>query len=170
MSGSTMPPYGPPQSSMRVGRGLVGWLIFVMVAAAIFATLRRPAQPINTIALSDFYHQIKTGNIAEAMINDDSISGELRTPVTLGNQSLKQFRVYVPPGASQVLLKDLLEQSPSTIVRADRTNTVFNNFIAPFIPWLLILGFIWFFVFRRTRANSVLRPPIPVIIVNPEQQ
>ena len=34
----------------------------------------------------------------------------------------------------------------------------------------LILAFIWFFVFRQLRRNSVQpKQPIPVIIVNPER-
>jgi hypothetical protein len=37
----------------------------------------------------------------------------------------------------------------------------------PLIPWLLIFGFIWFFVFRQLRMQGVRgQQPTPVYVVN----
>lgn len=165
---ASAPPPGPVR--IRFGRGLVGWLIFVAVAALLFVWLKQgnPGQP--TIALSDFYKQLNNNNVSMISIDGDAVEGVLRRPVSLGGVNVVRFRADLPAGTAGnwTFTQFLLETSPATTIRAATTNNVLTNFVLPFIPWLLIVAFIWFFVFRQLRKNTAARTPMPVIIVNPE--
>jgi ATP-dependent Zn protease len=155
---------------MQLSRGLLGWLIFVGVAAVLFAFLRQAHSNDTPITLSDFYAELKAGNVAKVGIDDDSINGSFRTAVNTGGRPVLSFRANLPPGASGVITRMVLEASPPVVVQSAPTNAVLTNVILPFIPWLLILLFIWFFVFRNLRRNAAQGVPTPVVIVNPEGQ
>lgn len=168
MSGPTPLDYAAPHSQpppVRRSRGLIGWLIFVGLAVVLFAFLRQSRPQINTISLSDFYAQMKSGNVATVAIDEDTVEGRFRTPANVGSTPILKFRTYMPPGSTGFLTQMLLESSPPIIVETEPTNGFVSNFLLPFIPWILILGFIWFIVSRNSRRE---RPPMPVIIVNPE--
>lgn len=157
----------PPRPRRRFSRGLLGWLIFVGVAAVLFAQLRQSNHQYTPIPLSDFYGQVKAGNVAKLVISEDSIEGYFRTPVTFGPTSVLNFQTNLPLGATGTITQMLLQASPTIVIQAEPTNPFLSNFALPFIPWVLILGFIWFFVFRKSR-NAAQRLPTPVVIVNPE--
>ena len=171
MSGPTPLDYAGPHwqpPPVRRSRGLIGWLIFVGLAIVLFAFLRQSRPQSNTIPLSDFYAQMTSGNVARVAIDEDAIEGRFRTSANLGGTPILNFRTYLPPGSSGFLTQLLLQASPPVVVQAAPTNTFLTGFILPFIPWILILGFIWFLVSRNARRQSAPRPPMRVVIVNPE--
>ena len=131
----------PMPPPKRVRRGLFGWLPLV-------------------------------GFASKVMLDGDEISGQFRSPVRVGAAVVSVFRTHLPAdvGHNWTFTQWLLENSPNAEIRAAPSNSILTNFILPFIPWLLILAFIWFFVFRQLRRNSVQpKQPTPVIIVNPER-
>lgn len=161
----------PPKPSSRFGRGLLGWLIFVGVAALLFALLRQSDSQYTSLALSDFYSQVKAGNVARVSIDADSVEGQLRSRTMLGGLSVLDFRTSLPAGtgSSWGFTQWLLDASPpTTVVQAEPTNGILSNIILPLIPWILILGFLWFFVFRQLRKNGAQRQPMPLVTVNSE--
>ncbi|HEY2589502.1 MAG TPA: ATP-dependent metallopeptidase FtsH/Yme1/Tma family protein [Tepidisphaeraceae bacterium] len=160
----------PPPKRLR--RGFLGWLIFLGVAALLFVWLKQANPGSPAIPLSDFYQQFNVGNVAVVYVADDAVAGHLAKPVTIGGQIVYQFRAYLPPGTGSnwAFTQFLLEKSsPGTVIAAEPVNNVLNNVILPFIPWLLIFFFIWFFVFRQLRKNNASRQPMPVVVVNPEE-
>ncbi|HEY2587627.1 MAG TPA: ATP-dependent zinc metalloprotease FtsH [Tepidisphaeraceae bacterium] len=147
---------GLNNGGMKFGRGLLGWLIFVAVAALLFVWLKQANPGAATISLSDFYQQVNTANIEKLTIDDAELDGKLKKATVLGTQSVTNFRVYIPPQmGTWDFVRDVLKQiGGSADVRAEPTNNILMNFILPFIPWLLILAFIWFFVFRQLRNSA----------------
>lgn len=168
MSGPTPLEYVTPpsrQPGARPARGLLGWIIFVGVAAILFAFLRQSGSQYAPITLSDFYHQAKEGNIADALIGEDSIQGHFRTQVALGGAPIANYRVYIPTGTTAMFTQTLLEMAPPAVVRAEPTNTFLGNVVLPLVPWVLILGFIWLFVLRPFRRNAARQGPVPAVTV-----
>ena len=143
---------------MRFGRGLLGWLLFVAVAALLFIWLKQQATPYQTVAFSTFWQQVEHQNIEKMVIDDSDISGKFRTEQVVPNVvgRVSNFRTYLPPNFSTwEFLRDLEAKVGTTAeIRAEPTNNILVNFILPFIPWLLILAFIWFFVFRQLRNSA----------------
>ena len=168
-------PYATPHVSPRPwkwGRGLIGWLLFVAVAALLFTWLRQQRPVFQTIALSNFNQQLEQGNVSDITIDGDELTGRLILPRFIDGRMIQSYRTYVPTGSagSWGFTEWLLAHSNRAVVRAEPNNSLLTNFIWPFIPWLLILLFIWFFVFRQIRAQSAPKQPMPVIVVNPEQR
>jgi ATP-dependent Zn protease len=168
MSGPISLDYASKPPASRSGRKLLGWLIFVGVALMVFALLRQSNSQHTTISLSDFYAQMTSGNVAKVVIDEDRIEGDFKSPARLSGTAVLNFRTYIPPGSAGTMTQLLLQATPPIVVHVEPPNSVLNNFVLPIIPWILILGFIWFFVFRNLRRWGAQGSPVPPAIVNPE--
>ena len=147
---------GLGNSGMKFGRGLLGWLIFVGAAAMLFAFLRSANQSQVTIGLPAFDRELTAGNIDKMTIDEAEINGKLRSEKLIDGQKVIGFRVNTPPQmATWEFIHYVIEKSGATTdIRAEPTNNILTQVILPFIPWVLILGFIWFFVFRQLRNSA----------------
>ena len=167
------PPIPPaPPSPLRSRRPLIVWVLIVAVVGIPFIMLKQQSPSQMVLPLSTFYAEVQHRNVSKVVLDGDEISGKFRSPVPVGAAVVSVFRTYLPAdvGHNWMFTQWLLENSPNADIRAAPSNGLLTNFILPFIPWLLILAFIWFFVFRQLRRNSVPpKQPIPVIIVNPER-
>jgi cell division protease FtsH len=141
---------------MRFGRGLLGWLLFVAVAALLFVWLKQQSPSYQTIPLSNFWQQVDKGNVEKMVIDSSEITGKFKGKTFVVNQYVENFRTYVPETVLQwQLIRELLDKGGNTTqISAEPNNNILINFILPFIPWLLILAFIWFFVFRQLRNSA----------------
>src|SRR5205807_7877286 len=103
-----------------------------------------------TIPFSNFWLQVQDHNIEKIAIDQSEITGKLKSQRPIAGQPVQTFRTYVPEGMMQwEFLRDLLhEMDKTTEIRAEPSNNILVNLVLPVIPWLLILGFIWFFVYR----------------------
>jgi cell division protease FtsH len=147
---------GLNNGGMKFGRGLLGWLIFVAVAALLFVWLKQANPGSATIHLNDFYREMNAGNIEKIVIDDSEVDGRLKNAKVIGTQTVTNFRVYTPPQlATWDFVRDVLNKVGGTAdVSAEPTNNILMNVILPFIPWVLIVAFIWFFVFRQLRNSA----------------
>ena len=148
---------GMGNGGMRFGRGLLGWLLFVAVAALLFVWLKQQSPGSTTIPLNVFWQQVEHTNIEKMVIDGDEVQGKFAREALVNGQRVLNFKTNLPGGTAQSwqFTKDLLDKtSMTTDIRAEPTNNILVNFILPFIPWLLILGFIWFFVFRQLRNSA----------------
>jgi cell division protease FtsH len=145
---------------MKFGRGLMGWLLFVAAAILLFVYLKQAgAGSTQPISISAFYQQVDNHNIERVAIDGDELSGKLKEAKAInpGPAKVESFRVILPPGVSQnwEFTKDLVDRLGATAdVHAEQNNNILLNTILPVIPWLLIIGFIWFFVFRQLRNSA----------------
>lgn len=155
-------------SPKRSRRGLIIWLSVLGVLALLFIALKQQSPGTLAVPLSTFYAEVRHGNISRLAIDGDEIIGQFRKPILVSGSTVAAFHTFLPEDAGRTWMFSqwLLENSPNTVVVAEPANNLLTNFILPFIPWVLILGFIWFFVFRALRRT---KQPTPVIIVNPER-
>jgi cell division protease FtsH len=147
----------PPNGGMRFGRGLFGWFIFIALCIVLFILLNKQNASYTLLNLSDVRRELKNGNVSKMVFEGDIIKVELKQAVAFGGQTqpIKLFKAEVPPGAlSGQLGPQLLELSESATVLAENSQNVLLSIIVPLIPWLLIFGFIWFFVFRQLRNSA----------------
>ena len=85
-------------------------------------------------------------------LDADEITGEFSNAPATSNGNLK-FRTVLPQGVSSdfQFLNWLTQNRGIAKITATNNQNLFIQVILPFIPWLLIFGFIWFFVFRQLR-------------------
>src|SRR5438552_9013191 len=97
---------------------------------------------------------MKVDRVAYLDIGKDELFGEFRRPQVLRGEQIAKFRVPLPEGTTSnwAFTQWLIENrgDAGLGVRDGGQNLLVNIFV-PLIPWLLIFGFIWFFVFRQLR-------------------
>jgi len=145
----------PPAKSSR--RGVFGWVVFIGVCVLLFMLLsqRAPAPRGEAIPLSEFTTRLTAGQVRALSVGADEIRGEFNAAQALpGGRSAVYFRTQLPPGAadSWAFMEWLLANRGGAVVSVEPQSAgVVANILLPVIPWLLIFGFIWFFVFRQLR-------------------
>ena len=164
----------PPKSGGGFSRGLLGWVLFVGLAVMLFFLLRNKTGISYTeVPLNDFYRLVREGKVQSVTIEDAEVRGRLSEGMQLqgaaGPQQVFYFRTRLPPGMGTKweFNQWVLENAKDARVEGDTGSDLVTNILVPLIPWALIFGFIWFFVFRQLRAHGA-RPqqPLPVYLVN----
>jgi cell division protease FtsH len=141
---------------MRFGRGAFGWVLFIALAIMLFVLLNSKNTTAVTVNLGDFWTALNAGQIRKVSIEGDELLGEFSTPQDIGGQKVETFRTVVPTGVSMdwAFVQAILERSGTMQLSAENPNNTLLTLIIPLIPWLLIFGFIWFFVFRQLRNSA----------------
>jgi ATP-dependent Zn protease len=124
---------------------------------------RRNAADVSSIPLSEFTERLETGQVASVTVESNELYGEFfdaptpkgADPATVHNA--RRFRVALPNclgdtwGFTEWLLA---HRHDATLTARNDANNYVLNILLPIIPWLLIFGFIWFFVFRQLRKTT----------------
>ena len=153
-------------------RKAIGWILFVVIAITLGLLLDSDkGGPRTEVPLSEFRDQLLAGNVAQVSVGTDRLRGEFEQPVARAEgEPVTRFRVVLPNGTSGnwMFTHWLLENRNDAVIDASAGDGLLINIFIPLIPWLLIFGFIWFFVFRQLRnANQKPKEPLPVIVVQP---
>ena len=138
-------------------RRWLGWFLFLALVVFLFILLSRKGQLHYALPLSEFMTRMEAGEVVSVALGDNELTGRLSTPqTTRGGQTTYHFRTDLPPGLSSdwSFVQWLLEHRGRAEVSVSRTSGLVTNILVPLIPWLLIFGFIWFFVFRQLRRAS----------------
>lgn len=78
----------------------------------------------------------------------------------LDGSSSVTFSVTLPQGVTEswAFVQWVLDNRRDAQVTVDNNSSLLVNILVPLIPWLLIFGFIWFFVFRVLRRVQIQQP------------
>src|SRR5438093_12474091 len=146
----------PVPPGMKFGRGIFGWALFIGLAVMLVVLLKTSAGGRADVAWSDFNEQLLSNNIKEMQLDADAIDGEfLSAPAATG---AVKFHTVLPTGITTdfQFLSWLTQHRGTAKITATNNQNLILQVILPFIPWLLIFGFVWFFIFRKLR-NSAAR-------------
>jgi cell division protease FtsH len=150
-----------PNGPLRgVGRGVFGWVLIaaLLVLLVMFVQNSHHNQPY--ISISDFETKLNHNEVKDFTIDGDEVSGEFKEAQTIPpnvSGKVTAFRVTYPVGtfsSGSGYLKVLMDERGDAQVNAENSSNIWLTLILPLIPWLLIFGFIWFFVFRQLRNSA----------------
>jgi cell division protease FtsH len=148
----------PNGGGIRVGRGLFGWVLFISLAIMLVMLLRSTSNAHQPIPISDFETLLSQNHIEEFTIDGNDIEGEVKDGVQIPGAAgnTKFFSTEYPEGtfSNGAYLVDLMNKRGATKVEAKNQSSLLMNILLPLVPWLLIFGFIWFFVFRQLRNSA----------------
>ena len=150
---------------------IFGWILFIGLAALLLLSLDTSSSRHTAISLAQFADRLEQDRVKAVTITGDRFIGEFRTEERIGErgEGVRLFQVALPPAAAQEwrTTEWLLASRKGADVRADAQPNWLLQVIIPLIPWLLIFGFIWFFVFRGMRKMQSVDPnaPRPVYLV-----
>ncbi len=143
-------PAGEP--NLKMSRGVMSWLLFVMLALMLVILLNRSMDPREKITLSQFYTHVENGGIETVVLRERSIRGELREIQGREPNATKLFELPVPKEMTSFdFIQYLRSKSPETEIKVEEDSMLMAVLIN-LLPWLLIFAFIWFVVFRQLRS------------------
>jgi cell division protease FtsH len=143
---------------MRVGRGLFAWVLFISLAIMLVMLLRSTGPNYQTIPISEFENLLKQDHVAEFTIDGNDVEGQVKEDVQLAGApaNTRWFKTEYPEGTftNGSYLTTLMQLRGDARVEAKNESNLLMNILLPLVPWLLIFGFIWFFVFRQLRNSA----------------
>jgi cell division protease FtsH len=139
---------GPP---IRFSRGILGWIVFIGFALVLVMLLTKQMAEVPEMKLSAFLTHIQNGDVEAAVLKDDAITGKLKEPEQAGGT--RDFEVKIHPSLHEYIVTQLADAGVDEF-RVDTSTNVFWQVVVGFVPWLLVFGFIWFFVIRQFRQAS----------------
>ena len=152
-------PLGPPQKPgsgkmqpTKFFRSILGWLVGLMLAALLIAMVFNPNWDRQTWNLVDFRQHKEAGEITEkVVIRDSTIEGKATIDGKLVN-----FVVQLHPdwAGDPAFMKDLLASEPHPLTSDYKATSPFLQILMAMLPWVLILGVVWFLLFRQMRGAA----------------
>ena len=154
--GGNQPGRGAPRR--KITGGAMSWIGFVLIALMIVMVVMQGYAPKQDLSIDQFWKRAAANSFSEITVRDDAITGKFRADAQ-GQQGPKnasrEFRVeYNTMTGVPELVEKLMHLCPDTTIKYQRSNEPYITMLLGIIPWLLILGFIWFFVFRQLRASA----------------
>ena len=150
---------GPNNGGMRFGRGVLGWVVFIALALLIVYMVTQSRKPYTHIGESDFWKSI--AQVQSMEIDTDEINGTFLKPLNLPDvnynpASVTNFNVQLTPGESSEwwFKQRILDQAPSAAFKNVNNQNFLLQILLPFIPWLLVLAFLYVVIFRQLRNGA----------------
>ncbi len=147
---------GPSGPNMKLSRNIASWLILMGLALALLVLLQQNVTATDKISITQFWKYVENGQVKELVIAEDGTLRGTRSRVEgdPAGAPKRLFEVKYPPQAiDNDFLKELEQRLPGADIKHERSSPYLTVLLS-FLPWLLIFGFIWFFIFRQIRNVS----------------
>ncbi len=141
----------PP--SMRMNRGMFGWLLLIGLAVLLYVVLSNAQNQAKEVeSWGAFVAYVQSDDIEQITIEDSRIVGTLREDVADAPPSGK-IMFAVSPNTKRVYTEQLLAMAPD-LVNENPSSDVLMHLLFSVLPWVLVLLVIWFFLFRSLRSAA----------------
>jgi cell division protease FtsH len=124
-----------------------GGLLLLGFVALQFLTIQNVQ--FAEISYNTFVEQANMGNLDSLVVTDGEATGTFKQSVNIGNRQVKNFRIYLP-FKDERLFRELVE---SGVVVKFKPRQIWMDVIISYLPWILILVFLWFLMFRQVNGN-----------------
>jgi cell division protease FtsH len=140
---------------MKFGRGIFGWVLFIGLAIMLFVLLKNQQVGTMDMSWSDLKEKLANSSIKSLKIESDQISGEFNTPQASGGMTYTKFATPVQQNMVDFnMLQWVTDHRGIADVKISNSQNLILQVVLPFVPWLLIFGFVWFFIFRQLRNSA----------------
>jgi cell division protease FtsH len=144
------PRRGQAPPPVRMNRGLFAWLVLIGLTITLFLFLSRgPHQALEKTA-SELVDYARQGQLEEIVFTPTRVTAKVK-PDTEG-KPIPGNRIYV--NVSEKSYEWLFAQLQETEARhliKEQSDSLLVPFLLNFLPWLVLLALIWFFLFRGLR-------------------
>ncbi len=150
-------PNGGPPRPPRLTRGAFSWLLLVLLGITLLVMFNRGMAPGQKIPISEFWTQVRNGNVKEVTIREDSIIGEFEKLPSHAQGDSKRFECTYLKAADKVeeIRKTIEADSPRPVtVKSEPSNSLLMNLLVTTLPWLVLFGVVWFLLFRQLRQTG----------------
>jgi cell division protease FtsH len=156
------PRQGMPNGSMKFGRGLAGWVLFVSLAIILVYLVSKKNADVANIRFDTFFTKLEQHQIAKLKVEGDTFSGSFTSEQTVelkdGGTATKvvKFVTEAPAGTTNNwgFVEWLQKNHSGMAIDVVNSNGFWMQTFVTMIPWILIFAFVWFFVFRQLRNSA----------------
>ncbi len=124
---------------------LIAWGILLAIVLLISEQLGNKTRPIK-ISYTEFWEQVKLGNVKDVQITDRTITGTFLNPYG-GHTEFKTEMPFDDPDAVDRLVK-------AGVKVVAKPRSIWIDLIVTFVPWILIFALLWFFMVRQMRGGG----------------
>jgi cell division protease FtsH len=143
-----MDPAPSPQPSRRPW----GWLVLLAIGGALWLWFSsRDILPRTEIDYTTALAWIRSGEVRQVTIEEDSLTGELAVPQVVDNRYVFTFHTIAPKDDRLV---GLLETKGVAIHVAQPKQSALVQVVISVLPWVLIIG-VWMWLSRRAQQMMV---------------
>jgi cell division protease FtsH len=128
------------------------WLIVVMLLLLPFLNFLFMRQGSNVISYTRFKELVSQGNVAQVVMERDTIEGTLKQQMNIEGNTTTNFITYLPATGDDELLNQLEQQNVNVVTRSSDAQgfwTVLGNLIP-----ILLLVWIGVFMWRSMRQRG----------------
>ena len=136
-----------PKNVNNLGKNLAIWIIIAMLMIGVFNMLQGArTSGLEAVDYSDFLNSVRSGQVAEVMIQDNRIAGRL-------NDAQGTNFVTYNPGDTALIQK--LEQANVRVSARPKEEGVGSlvGLLLSWFPMLLFIG-VWIYVMRQMQSSS----------------
>ena len=158
---SKRPRPGNANRGMPAGRGLFAWVFLITIGAIFLYWMKVHPQEYRQIPLDQFMAMSKGNKVQSVTIENDEVMGQFVDPQSIRLSATKtdkilKFKADLPPGAASqwAFVQWLYDNHGNAVIEVENTNGIVMQFLVPLLPWLLIIGFAYFFLFRQLRNSA----------------
>ena len=146
----TRPGGGTPKLPAR---GMMSWFLFLMLAMSLVFFVGRGMGTPAPLNYSEFMTLVDNGQILELTFHDDVIRGKREPSEGLSEQQQQNpyFQVEYSTDNVMALMESLRTQLPDVPIGYERPS-LWLEALLTILPWLLMIAFVWFFIFRQIRG------------------
>ncbi|MBU0639789.1 MAG: ATP-dependent zinc metalloprotease FtsH [Planctomycetes bacterium] len=146
---------GPPRSPVRLTRGAFSWIVIFGLALMLLMVLQQRGGGANKISITNFWTHVGNGDIKSLTVKEELVTGELK--IALPDSQNKAFECPYPGLAEnfEEFRKEInrVAREPIEVVYQPSNNLLMNVLLS-LIPWVLLIGIIWFVLFRQLRQSG----------------
>ncbi len=153
----------PNGGGMMVGRGLFGWVFLIAIVIIFELFVSNDKKKYTVIPFTEFENQLTQNQVKSFVIEGDDVSGEFNNArtVSVGGSApavkITNFKCNYPTGTftgGSGYLARIMDKHGSAEGRAENNSGLLISIMTTLIPWLLIFGLLWIFVFRQLRGSA----------------
>jgi cell division protease FtsH len=143
----------PGAGGPKISRSLVSWFIFVSLALVLLVMLSNTAMKVRRIGINEFWQFVAEENIESLTIREDLITGRVKRVDAKDPKASPNFELYYPVMAiDNGFIQEVKNKLPEGTKFQYEQKSIWMNVMIALLPWLLIIAFLWFFVFRQIRG------------------
>jgi cell division protease FtsH len=143
-------------------RGLFGWFLFIALAIMFVILVRNGNKQYDPVKWTTFANAFENGQVKSLELEGDTVKGLFSQPQlevqenSTQSRPVERFQTQLQPGwgASGQFFEYVNAHKANVQVSINNSDNLFVNVLVAILPWILILAFIWFFVFRQLRNSA----------------
>ena len=142
------------QQRQRLTRYAISYLLFSLVALWLFQDvfMGSVSSPVTEITYSEFKKKVATGQIVNALVGQNDVTGEMKNPQADATPEVVRFETPLLQGSDPDLVADL--QAANVSFTFGRPPSALSSFLLAYGLPLLLLGVFWYVIFRGSSARG----------------